>query len=474
MTWVPARRAVSRIITSAVLVVSAWNADGVTRTWTGAANALWSNPGNWGGTAPVAGDSLVFPSSATNMSNTNDLPTGTSFNTITITAPNYTLNGNAVTLVGLTGPQMSITATGGPTNVNLPVSVGPAIGSQFWAITSTSGDSTTFAAVNVGDLGLTIANGQPITINTLSGNLFGLFAENGPAVTRVLGGILIGTVRANAGTLDLDGGTYGQVLIEGGTLRLAGTPTTGPIRAENGTLTVSPLLLTATTPHTVGYVSLSSAMTFQYDVNPSVPVTLGVTGTVGLVNATLAVTSPGGLPIGTTYTMIDNDETDSVIGTFRLLPEGSTFNAGGQAFRVSYVGGSGNDVTISVLGPAASATTSTITATPNPAIVGQTVTVIASVTGNSPAGTVIFFDSSNLIGTSTLSGGQAAITTSWLSQGAGTHSLTAMYIGDSSNLPSTSAPIFETVTAITPVLDSTALVMLALCLITVGTYMARR
>ena len=33
------------------------------KTWTGnGADANWTNPLNWGGTAPVAGDDLVFPS----------------------------------------------------------------------------------------------------------------------------------------------------------------------------------------------------------------------------------------------------------------------------------------------------------------------------------------------------------------------------------------------------------------------------
>ena len=44
-----------------------------TRTWTGGgADANWSTPGNWGGTAPVNGDTLVF-SGAAQLSNTNNL-----------------------------------------------------------------------------------------------------------------------------------------------------------------------------------------------------------------------------------------------------------------------------------------------------------------------------------------------------------------------------------------------------------------
>ncbi len=54
-----------------------------TRTWTGGgANSNWTNAANWGGTAPVAGDELRFPSGAMRMSNTNDFPAGTSFDQI--------------------------------------------------------------------------------------------------------------------------------------------------------------------------------------------------------------------------------------------------------------------------------------------------------------------------------------------------------------------------------------------------------
>ena len=39
------------------------------KTWTGAVNNLWSNPGNWQGGVPGPGDPLVFPSGAANLTN---------------------------------------------------------------------------------------------------------------------------------------------------------------------------------------------------------------------------------------------------------------------------------------------------------------------------------------------------------------------------------------------------------------------
>src|SRR5262249_16495697 len=80
-----------------VLMTLANDAGAATRTWTGTNSGLWSDAGNWGGTAPVAGDDLVFPSGGLNQYTTNDLSAGTIFHSITL-AEGYVLNGNAIGL----------------------------------------------------------------------------------------------------------------------------------------------------------------------------------------------------------------------------------------------------------------------------------------------------------------------------------------------------------------------------------------
>ncbi len=53
---------------------------------------------------------------------------------------------------------------------------------------------------------------------------------------------------------------------------------------------------------------------------------------------------------GDTYTIISNtDGTNPVDGTFKDLPEGATFSAQGGTFKISYKGGDGNDVTLTVV-----------------------------------------------------------------------------------------------------------------------------
>ena len=52
---------------------------------------------------------------------------------------------------------------------------------------------------------------------------------------------------------------------------------------------------------------------------------------------------------GDTFTIIDNKTTHPMSGTFKDLPEGAEITAGGATFKISYVGGDGNDVVLTAL-----------------------------------------------------------------------------------------------------------------------------
>ena len=95
------------------------------------------------------------------------------------------------------------------------------------------------------------------------------------------------------------------------------------------------------------------------------------------------------------------------------------------------------------------ASTSTSAAlSPNPSTYGQTVTITATVTGQSPTGTVQFtVDGSNAGSPVTLTNGTATYSTSTLSEGV--HSIKASYSGDVDNLASTSTSVTQTVLAST-------------------------
>lgn len=52
---------------------------------------------------------------------------------------------------------------------------------------------------------------------------------------------------------------------------------------------------------------------------------------------------------GDVFVIIDQAGTAAVSGTFKDLPEGATFSQNGITFKISYVGGTGNDVTLTVM-----------------------------------------------------------------------------------------------------------------------------
>lgn len=140
-------------------------------------------------------------------------------------------------------------------------------------------------------------------------------------------------------------GTRGAITINGGTLK--GTGTVGAVDMTSGLISpgMSPgVLNTGNLTFTGGtyQAEIGGTGVGEYDQ-------LKVTGTVDLGAATTLTASlvnsfkPAG---GNSFTLIDNDGTDAVTGTFSGLAEGATFTLDGSVFKISYVGGSGNDVVL--------------------------------------------------------------------------------------------------------------------------------
>jgi autotransporter-associated beta strand protein len=77
---------------------------------------------------------------------------------------------------------------------------------------------------------------------------------------------------------------------------------------------------------------------------------LNVRGTVALGNASLSVlpafTTP--VAIGQQFIIINNDGVDAISGTFNGLAEGASITTNNYKFTISYVGGSGNDVVLTL------------------------------------------------------------------------------------------------------------------------------
>lgn len=172
------------------------------------------------------------------------------------------------------------------------------------------------------------------------------------------------------------------------------------------------------------------------------------------LQATVTIAAPGaGKPTGT----VTFEDGATVLGTASIDGTGNaTFSiasltAGAHALTAIY-GGDANDLTSSSLLLTQNVqqnTTTTLTSSANPAVLGQTVTLTATVTpvGTSnvtPSGTVTFRNGAVILGKATLdSTGTGTLKTATL--GLATHSITVDYAGDLNDLPSHSSTIKQVV-----------------------------
>jgi hypothetical protein len=125
----------------------------------------------------------------------------------------------------------------------------------------------------------------------------------------------------------------------------------------------------------------------------------------------------------------------------------SNFNAGTYPLTAVYAGDANNlESTSSVLIQVVTQTASsaTLTLSPNPSTSGQAVTFTATITSPTvkPTGPVTFSAGTTVLGTAQLSSGKAKFTTSTLA--VGSIEVTATYYGDS-NIAKSSASVTQTV-----------------------------
>ena len=104
---------------------TAFAAHAGTKFWTGAVNGNFSNSGNWVGGTPVAGDDLIFQTTATQLVVTNDFSPNRAFNSLFFQGTNYFVRGNPILVTnGITSDN-----TQGANHIDADVDVR---GSQFW------------------------------------------------------------------------------------------------------------------------------------------------------------------------------------------------------------------------------------------------------------------------------------------------------------------------------------------------------
>jgi len=180
--------------------------------------------------------------------------------------------------------------------------------------------------------------------NTYSG---GTTVEHGKLFVNNIGGSGTGS-----GPVQVDGGRLGGKGIIAGAVTVGTGTGSGAVLAPGyvhglgspGALTIqSPLTFNADATYNVDVNSSNATAATADEV-----VANGVTINSG-AQFSFADLGSGTLTPGTAFTVINNTAATPIAGTFSNLPDGSTFTANGNTYQVSYQGGDGNDLTLTVI-----------------------------------------------------------------------------------------------------------------------------
>ena len=270
-----------------------------------------------------------------------------------------------------------------------------------------------------------------------------------------VGGTLTVNPRALSVTANDASQTYG-----------APTPTltytlSGFAPGENATtagVTGSPVLSTAAQSSGVGSYAITVAAGTLAAANYSFPNL--VAGTLTITPAPLTITANNqsmvyGAPLPAltaSYSGFVNGDTPSSLATPVTLSTNATASSPVGPYAIQASGATSanylitfNDGTLTIN---QASTTTTLASSANPSVYGQSVTFTATVAAvapgsGTPTGSVTLMDGSTTLGTGTLTGGVVTFNTSTLN--VASHSITAVYGGDSNFTMSTSAALSQAV-----------------------------
>jgi autotransporter-associated beta strand protein len=405
--------------------------------WTGAGgDTAFTDAANWQGDAvPTTGQDVTFPAGVNNTTVTVD--GATTVGSIEFDA-SYTISGmGAITLNG------NIAATSGDSLINNAI-----------VLTQTTN--------------INVSTSSSLSLNVIgdAGNAFGITeAGTGSLFLQGPGDTYTGATTVQAGTLTSTTTLTSAVNV------LSGANFVGSGSVQSLTGTGAQFNIAADTGAGAGTLTVANNLTFS-PINPSgINFNIGgpgasseitvTAGTISLGSATLSGTTINDYvpTTGSVITLIANNTGNPISGTFANLPEGASVTVGSEVYTISYVGGAGNDVTLTAqAATVVTGATVTLTSSHTPIFEGHTVHLTATVsgTGGTPTGFVEFFENFTPIQVSqtrfgganyevALSNGVANLDVSSLPVGSDT--ITASYIptGDSSATATSAVPLIVNV-----------------------------
>jgi uncharacterized repeat protein (TIGR01451 family) len=327
----------------------------------GATNVVAAGLGAQAGTG-VALDTQVATLAATSTAGDVSIANTGGLTTNAVAAIGVTVNGVSTTgnvNLTATGPlTLTQTVSAGIVGGTAALTAGTAI-TQTGAGTAVTGDSIALTAPNGIGTGLQplVLDGNNLRTSTGASNGDQFLAEVN-TVTVPVGQSLAasaGTIALTAGTFLVDGSATSPIVVGNGAT-LGGTGATQAVTVNaGGTLAPgdSPGIIRT------GDLALTAGGSYDVELDGTTAGTgydqTQVNGTVGLGGATLNVTLGFTPTFGDAFTIIDNDGSDPVTGTFAGLPEGATFTVGASLFQVTYQGGTGNDVVLTTIDAASPA-----------------------------------------------------------------------------------------------------------------------
>jgi hypothetical protein len=341
-----------------------------TVTWTGSAgDNQWTSPNNWSTiSVPAIGENVVFPANGGN-SQAIDLTSAVEIGDFTIDG-NYQFNDTSGSSSAAITVDGNIDSESNGTNINNTLVL----------------NQSTTTTVNVG-------TSDDLTLFETDDN------SNGYGITKTGDGLLdlegsndyyTGPTDISSGTLDVVANLQtSSVEVDAGAV-LEGTGDIADIDGQGGTVSLNDLAGDPATQNNFGTISLANS-TLQEVISYSAGVEYDGTliahsvGTIDLTNASLNVSLLNGYTPapGDSFTLISNPNNSTITGTFTGLAQGAVTNINGVNYQISYTGGSGHDVTLTVVSAPVVATNPPDTTVNS----GSNTTITAAITDGFPTST---------------------------------------------------------------------------------------